>query len=1152
MLRRGTLVALMALVLAAVLLSGAGASTPLRTDPSEPDTPALTGLDFGDAPEGAPAYPLSGVFGQFPTCQVVGPAAWIQQTNFGAFFGSFVDFELDGNAGTCTNVPCFPPYDLDECFRDGDAGLLFPEPFTIDNAMSVVPCPNSKGTQLGGICQAASWGANVDIYVTNLMPNQTPGFANLLVDWNMDGDWNDVVVCPTQPGITISEHALVDFLVPNGFSGPLSQLLPPNFLIGPQAGHAWTRFTITERPVGAGWTGEGGFEDGESEDYLLAISDADPGIKWSQLPNRALPGLHAHDYVNAGGGPESLTWADDWLCQGGEVTDLHWWGNYELDDAQQERRGDGIHSFHLSIHSPVAQDPCLPAEPPLWQAAVPFAVVSETNTGMVNNEGSPIYKYTYYLPEPFEQKPGQSYWFDISAISQDIKNPPMWRWQESARTSNPAFPPNQCGAAQKQSPPGTWLKQVWAPVPPDTQPRFSEMAFEVTSQLPEGTDWGDAPDKPYPTLSASTGASHLVTAMGPRLGTLVDVEMDGQPSAYADGDDQLGLADEDGVLFTTPLLPGQLACVDVTVDPTGVPGVLDGWIDFDGDGVWSPGLPEQVFTSQPLGLGLNANLCFSVPAAAPAGFTYARFRISAQGGLPPAGPAADGEVEDYRVRVEAVKWSQPPVRMDPDPAACYWGWDELSLYQGKQIVADDWRCEDARPVTDIHWWGSYLEWEEQAPPQPTPVAFHIGIWTDVPAIPEPFSHPGVMIWEWIAPYPEVHERAAGCDFHPGMMQQPDTCFEYHLNLPPGAWFHQEPGQHVYWLSISAIYPQPVDQYPWGWKTRPHFFNDDAVRILAPTAPQPGVIYEFGEPIMLNQESWDMAFALTTEVYDYGDAADPTYPTLLASDGARHAQVAAGPFMGNQVDAEGDGQPDAGARGDDLAGMADEDGVSFIQPFEPGWSSPIGLSLAGSPYGCYLSAWIDFNRDGTWDNSAGSFERIVADSWLNAYSSGGLSVAVPPWPISSIGLTTARFRCASVTGLGPTGPAPDGEVEDYQVEIMAPPQPPVVSIAIANTTDVRLSWPSVTLDIYGNTITPDGYRVRVAYEPYASGNPAGSVWAPFPPGPISWDHGGKVGNPALNHFYTVETVLRDINVHELRSVRSNEVAEFDFALTPGSP
>jgi hypothetical protein len=47
----------------------------------------LQQLDFGDAPEGALAYPATGIIGMFPTCRTVGPASWIQHTNFGAWFG---------------------------------------------------------------------------------------------------------------------------------------------------------------------------------------------------------------------------------------------------------------------------------------------------------------------------------------------------------------------------------------------------------------------------------------------------------------------------------------------------------------------------------------------------------------------------------------------------------------------------------------------------------------------------------------------------------------------------------------------------------------------------------------------------------------------------------------------------------------------------------------------------------------------------------------------------------------------------------------------------------------------------------------------------------------------------------------------------------
>ena len=39
-------------------------------------------------------------------------------------FGPNFDFELEGNAGWCPGG--FPPYDQDEGFQDGDAGLIMP------------------------------------------------------------------------------------------------------------------------------------------------------------------------------------------------------------------------------------------------------------------------------------------------------------------------------------------------------------------------------------------------------------------------------------------------------------------------------------------------------------------------------------------------------------------------------------------------------------------------------------------------------------------------------------------------------------------------------------------------------------------------------------------------------------------------------------------------------------------------------------------------------------------------------------------------------------------------------------------------------------------------------------------------------------------
>ena len=219
--------------------------------------------DYGDAPEGVIAYPSLIVSGAFPTCKAGGPAGWVEHKNFGAVLGGF-DFETEGNAALC---PLFAPYDFDECFGDGDAGLIMPESYTIVNGQ-VVACPGVTGSPLGYICQNVSWGTHVDILVENKMPGTTMGYMNVVIDWNQNGQWGDIVNCS---GVQVPEHVLQNWPIPIGTSGALSLLSPPGFTVGPNTGYVWARFTISEIMVSPNWPGAGIFEDGESEDYLLEV-----------------------------------------------------------------------------------------------------------------------------------------------------------------------------------------------------------------------------------------------------------------------------------------------------------------------------------------------------------------------------------------------------------------------------------------------------------------------------------------------------------------------------------------------------------------------------------------------------------------------------------------------------------------------------------------------------------------------------------------------------------------------------------------------------------------------------------------------------------------------------------------------------------------
>lgn len=157
-------------------------------------------------------------------------------------------------------------------------------------------------------------------------------------------------------------------------------------------------------------------------------------------------------------------------------------------------------------------------------------------------------------------------------------------------------------------------------------------------------DFGDAPDPDFPTLAASDGARHLMAGtLG--LGVRRDDDGDGQPNYAGAGDDAGDTDDEDGVEFP-PLLAGSSADLTVTASE---PGLLDAWVDFDQDGVWSEG-DERVAAGVALVAGANS-LSIDIPAAAPVGFAHARFRLSTAGTLTPQGEAADGEVEDYRVYI---------------------------------------------------------------------------------------------------------------------------------------------------------------------------------------------------------------------------------------------------------------------------------------------------------------------------------------------------------------------------------------------------------------------------------------------------------------------------------------------------------------------
>lgn len=563
------------------------------------------------------------------------------------------------------------------------------------------------------------------------------------------------------------------------------------------------------------------------------------------------------------------------------------------------------------------------------------------------------------------------------------------------------------------------------------------LAVAAAPVAAQSIDWGDAPDPPYPTLGMGVGASHRIRPDpgGVYLGAGVDPEPDGQPHPSALGDDNDGIDDEDGVIFTSLLVPGMMATVDVDVNIT---GWLSAWIDFDDDGSWNePG--DQIFAVLGLPPGVHSLTYLVPPTAEPGAVTFARFRFSADDvALPPTGyDDAGGEVEDHEVSIEETgyKWFQ-----GPDIGTTGIDVNATSPY----ILADDFLCIEPGYITEIGIWGSwlsdYLPWGTD----PMDVAFVLSIHGDIPdsLSPTGYSMPDAVLWQRLYhPYEFFTGEIWQSDILEGWLDPPDgymfpadwTCWKYTFFVDTLAFYQEgtEEEPVVYWLDVQAL-PSDIGAY-FGWKTAETHWNDDAVWGQG-GEPYPGpwfdLRYPLGHPNEL--ESIDLAFYMITEPpeydLDWGDARDPTYPTLGASNGASHF-ITPGFQMGPRIDGDPDGQPEAHALGDDNDGNDDEDGVDFATQLEHGDTTDVGINMGWSAGG-FLDAWVDFTDDGDWDDPD---EQIFAAEPLTGGIYNSLRFVVPA--DAGLGVTYARFRLSSMGGLPYDGAAPDGEVEDYEVTII---------------------------------------------------------------------------------------------------------------------
>lgn len=183
--------------------------------------------------------------------------------------------------------------------------------------------------------------------------------------------------------------------------------------------------------------------------------------------------------------------------------------------------------------------------------------------------------------------------------------------------------------------------------------------------------------------------------------------------------------------------------------------------------------------------------------------------------------------------------------------------------------------------------------------------------------------------------------------------------------------------------------------------------------------------------------------------DFGFAAKASYPTAISDNGARHL-ISSGLRLGTAVTNE----TNSTTREDEA-----NDGVTFDGDFEPGGKVVVSFEPSDSGF---LSAWIDLNQDGDWDDFG---EQFVRDREVTA---GRTTKDLRLPMFIDAGRSFVRVRLSTQAGLSSTGLAPDGEVEDYPADFASRPR--------AVNDSFEVTGKAISLDVLGNDVASDPLKL----------------------------------------------------------------------------
>ncbi|RJG17928.1 hypothetical protein D4A39_05395 [Alcanivorax profundi] len=573
-----------------------------------------------------------------------------------------------------------------------------------------------------------------------------------------------------------------------------------------------------------------------------------------------------------------------------------------------------------------------------------------------------------------------------------------------------------------------------------TARRVSYLSFRINDfeDVVDGNlDYGDAPS------SYGAGRQNVTTALGLGRGLLPDHDAANQPTTAATGDDNDGSGgspteydDEDGVflngstLSNASVFPGQQSELSITTFGS---GYLNAWIDWNRDGDFNDSGERVITNRQVTNNGETASgngsssfitttpVSVTVPQNASAGQTYARFKFTRNTNPGIGSNANDGEVEDYRLTVaqqscnaeisgnlslsgtasrDGVTNEITLTQASGNQAGSAWSQNRISLLAPFTVEFSIFLGDKDAAGAD----GIAFAFQRDPDGSNATGVFGgaLGVGGLDPAVAVEFDtyNNGTGYGDIVNDHTVIYDPVNYTDSSGG-----GSLLSSVVDLG-----NIEDGE---WHTVSLDWDPVTNQLQYRFDgSLVAVVNRDFTNL--DFAGDPNVFFGWAASTggSNNLQKVCVIDAPEQVLIDYGDApASYQNPSHIIVDGIR---------LGADISEDVTGYDSATAGADSF-----DDGVTFPSNL-PG-VDPVQVEVTGA--GGYLQAWIDWNRDGDFDDA----DEQIAENLQDEDGDGFIDFVVPPSAQSeNANDVIARFRWSTTEDLNAYDGADDGEVEDYLI------------------------------------------------------------------------------------------------------------------------